>query len=137
LATAEKLIWNLSLHDPWVQSIGGSLIAALIVSLVVFALRRRREALFSIGVSTIIFAFGGILEPATKYVIEGVNAQKEMFSYVDTFRQYSPTIFIMFIFLSGLLPGILTGLFVLKARSFQQRIGYGGGSSRCPRLVNM
>ena len=65
--------------DPWVQSIGGSLIAALIVSLAVFALRHRREALFSINVSTVIFAFGNILEPAAKYVLEGPEAVKDVF----------------------------------------------------------
>jgi hypothetical protein len=69
--------------DPWVQSIGGSLIAALIVSLAVFALRHRREALFSINVSTVIFAFGNILEPAAKYVLEGPEAVKDVFLAVS------------------------------------------------------
>jgi len=61
----------MSLENPWVQSTGGSLIAALIIGMVCFAVKRRREALFSIGVSTIIFIFGNILEPATKSVVEG------------------------------------------------------------------
>src|ERR1700730_18055251 len=104
--------------DPWVQSIGGSLIAALIVSLAVFALRHRREALFSISVSTVIFAFGNILEPAAKYVLEGPEAVKDVFLANELIRLHSPAIFIVFILICGLIPGILTGIFIIKARSF-------------------
>lgn len=46
----------MSLDNPWVQSIGGSVIAALIIGVVSILIKRRREVLFSIGIGTIIFA---------------------------------------------------------------------------------
>jgi len=113
------------LQNPWVQSIGGSSIAALVISLLVFAVKRRREALFTIGVSTVIFAFGFILEPAVKYVLEGPEGVKDLFLLNEGIRQQSPELFIACWLLNGLIPGISTGLFILKARSFRQRVGYG------------
>jgi hypothetical protein len=113
----------MSLENPWVQSIGGSLIAALIVGMVCFAVKRRREALFSIGVSTIIFIFGNILEPATKSVVEGPFTYASAFN--DCVRFLLPGTFFFSLFVAGFIPGTITGLLILKARSFQQRVVYG------------
>jgi hypothetical protein len=114
---------NPALSNPWVQSIGGGLIVALIVGLVSFALKRRREALFSISVSTVIFVFGNILEPATKSVLEGPFGDEWVVSAI--FRYFLPTTFFITLFIAGFIPGTLTGLLILRARSFRQRIEYG------------
>jgi hypothetical protein len=113
------------MDDPWVQSIGGSLIAALILAIAAFARRRVREALFSISVSTVIFTFGNILEPATKYVVEGQQDVRLTFFLYDCIRQLSPTIFFATLLVNGLIPGVITGLFILRAKSFRQRIVHG------------
>jgi tetratricopeptide (TPR) repeat protein len=108
-----------SLGNPWVRSIG----AALVIGLVSIWVKRRREALFSIGVSTIIFAFGNILEPATKSVVE------EPFTYRWVFSEYvryfiSASSFFSLV-VAGFVPGTITGLLIIKARSFRQRLVYG------------
>jgi hypothetical protein len=113
----------MSLENPWVQSIGGSLIAALIIGMVSFAVKRRREALFSIGASTIVFVFGNILETATKSVVEGPFTYTSVFS--ECVRYVLPATFFFSLFVGGFIPGTITGLMIIKARSFQQRIGYG------------
>jgi hypothetical protein len=113
------------MDDPWVQSIGGSLIAALILAVAAFALRRVREALFSISVSTVIFTFGSILEPATKYVVEGQQDVRLTFLLNDCIRQLSLPLFFTTLLANGLVPGVITGLFILRAKSFRQRIIHG------------
>jgi hypothetical protein len=113
----------MSLDNPWVQSIGGSLIAALMIGMVGLALKRRGKALFSIGVSTIVFIFWNILEPATKSVVEGPFTFTSALN--DCLRYLFPGTFFLSLFIGGLVPGIMTGLLVLKARSFRQRIVYG------------
>jgi hypothetical protein len=125
----------MSLDNPWVQSIGGSLIAALIIGAVSILLRHRREALFSIAVGTIIFTFGNILEPATKSVVEGP------FTYSSTFaecvRYFIPASFFLSLFVGGFVPATTTGLLITRARSFQQRLMYGAFGGRVVNLVEI
>jgi hypothetical protein len=101
------------LDNPWVQSIVGGLIVPLILGLVRLVHKRYGEALFSIGVSTVIFAFGNILEPATKSVLEGPFADEWAVSAV--MRYMFPGWFFISLFLGGFIPGTLTGLLIFKS----------------------
>jgi len=55
---------------------------------------------------TVIFAFGFILEPAVKYVLEGPEGVKDLFLLNEGIRQQSPELFIACWLLNGLIPGI-------------------------------
>jgi hypothetical protein len=86
-------------------------------------LKRRREALFSIGIGTVIFAFGNILEPATKSVVEGPFTYTSALN--ECVRYFIPASFFFSLFVGGFVSAAMTGLLIIKARSFQQRLVYG------------
>jgi ABC-type Fe3+-siderophore transport system permease subunit len=59
------------MNDPWIQSIGGSLIAAAIIFVGKrFLLKNRplRQIMFGVAVSTAVFIFGHLLQPIAQYV---------------------------------------------------------------------
>ena len=81
-----------------------------------------RKATFSVGVASLVFLFGSILQPAVQLLIEGDSVFLSVFL---AFREFAPGYLVLGLLLSGLLPGIPTGLAVLYGRSFKQRIAYG------------
>jgi hypothetical protein len=81
-----------------------------------------RRALFSIGVASIVFLFGNVLQPAVQFYIEGENP---LWSLISLSRERAPGVFVLGLLTVSILPGILTGLAVLKGNSFNQRVAYG------------
>jgi hypothetical protein len=77
--------------------------------------------LVGVAVSTVVFSFGNILEPAVKLLLEG---ESPYWSLLMAFRKYAPAYLILGFFVGGLLPGIVTGLMVVKGDSLIHRLQY-------------
>jgi hypothetical protein len=114
------------LDNGWIQSILGGLICSGLLVVGKWLVARTSsywEALFSMAVATIVFCFGNILQPTVQFSLEGNNSAYWVFWTL--LRQVSPPYFVLGIVLGGVLPGIPTGLSILKGNSFKQRVAYG------------
>jgi hypothetical protein len=118
------------MDNPWVVSILSGLIVAVLGYYVKQLLYLRKDSykatMFSITVASVVFVFGAILQPAVQLLIEGSSIMLELYS---SFRHTEPLIFFLLLLVTGLLPGIITGLAVLKAQTLQMRIYYGAISA--------
>jgi hypothetical protein len=113
------------IHDGWVQSIGGGLIATAIIVIGKWLLARQslyRHAIFAIGVASVIFSFGQVLQLASQYLAEGVTPS---FIFVTLVRNLVPGYLILGMWIVSLFSAIPTGFMVLRGRSFKQRVQYG------------
>jgi hypothetical protein len=77
--------------------------------------------IFSISVSTLLFIFGNILQPAVQKLVEPDNVGWRLF---EILRENSPVYLLGVLFVAGFLPGIITGLGCAKGHSLNQRIGF-------------
>lgn len=108
-----------------IQSILASLIATVLIVIGKRLLAdhySRRQAIVSVGVASAVFLFGSVLQPAVQFFIEGDNP---LWSLLRLLREQAPGYFVLGLLVGGLLPGILTGLAVLKGDTFKQRVAYG------------
>lgn len=110
------------MSNPWLQSVLCSLIAALLFEVARAFLRRgypRGPLLFAAGMSTMVFAFGNILEPAVYALLE---PDDPVWTLLTAIRKAVPGVFTVTFFVAGLLPGIVTGLMVTRGRSLTSRL---------------
>jgi len=110
------------MNNPWVQAIVGSLIASILFEVIRrFFLHGYQVTLliFGVAVSTLVFAFGTILEPAVRSLLEGGHPA---WSLLMAIRICDVECFLLGLFVSGLLPGVVTGMPVAKGRSLKQRL---------------
>jgi hypothetical protein len=112
------------MNNPWIQAVIGSLIGTALFELIRRVFRINYpigSLLIAVAVSTLVFVFGNILEPAVRVLLEG---EDPFWTALLGARKAAPGFFVIALFVAGLLPGIITGLMVLKGRSFVQRLLY-------------
>jgi hypothetical protein len=120
---------NTIMNNGWIQSIVGGLIVIGLTALSKWVFARNylwRQAIFSIGVASIVFFFGNLLQPAVMFLIEGINP---FWMVAIAIRQVAPVLQLLNLCVGSLLAGIPTGLAVLKGTSFKQRVLYGAISA--------
>ena len=113
------------INNAWFQGISCGLITALICELIRRALRAgypSRVIFFSIFVSSTIFVFGNILQPAVQNLLQG--NPPFYWLVIIWLRENSPGSLLFGLFLAGIFPGVITGVMVARGRSFRGRIGY-------------
>lgn len=119
--------------SPWFIGISTSVIAAAIWYILAKTFQRlalrsvrttpsdKRLMIFSVSVSTLLFIFGNILQPAVKRLVEPDSINWRV---IEASRELCPELLIVTLFVCGLLPGIITGLGCAKGRSLNQRIWF-------------
>lgn len=115
---------NNFLNNVWVVTIIGGIISILIYE----GIRRiwlrgynQGTLIFSVTTSTLVFAFGNLIEPSVRSILEGDST---FWQKATLIRKYIPWTFLFVFFLSGLLPGIVTGLMVARGDSLAKRMKY-------------
>jgi len=113
---------GLILANPWVQNIVGGFIVAGIIFLAKLLLRSMRllEILLASAIGSIVLAFGQFLQPSVQYAIEGNNPFWSFFSWARDNRPLQ--FFFSTVVIGGLIPGTITGVIVVAARSLKQRL---------------
>ncbi|MCO6413246.1 MAG: hypothetical protein J5I92_10915 [Thiogranum sp.] len=126
------------MDNPWTIGIGCSLIAAAIWYFLEKVFRRLADRsgqitasnwkirVFAIIVSTLLFMFGNILQPAVQELLEPDHIH---WNLIKLMREHLPGTLLLLLFVGGLLPGIITGLGAAKGRSLNQRIWFGISSA--------
>lgn len=79
----------------------------------------RGPLLFAVGVSTLVFTLVYVLELAVYTLLE---PEYWGWSILMAVRRMAPGVFIVVFFVAGLLPGIVTGLMVMRGRALPDRI---------------
>jgi hypothetical protein len=79
----------------------------------------RRIWIFSASVTTLLIMFGSILQPAVQRMVDPENPFWEV---MEACRQGAPHILVAMLFVSSVLPGVVTGFFCARGHSHNQRI---------------
>ena len=119
--------------NPWFIGISSSVIATAIWYILAKIFKRlvlrsgrttpfrKRLIIFSISLSTLLFIFGNILQPAVQRLVEPDNVSWRV---IEALREHYPALLMVTLFVCGLLPGIITGLGCAKGHSLNQRIWF-------------
>ena len=113
------------LNNGWIQSIVGGLLCSglIVIGKRLFARNNSyRQAFFSIGVATIVFFVGEILQATVQFFLEGDNLYWDLMLF---YRKYEPQLLILQPLLGSALSAVPTGLAVLKGRTLNQCVAYG------------
>jgi hypothetical protein len=79
----------------------------------------RKIGVFSVSVSTVLFMFGTILQPAVQRLVEPENLN---WKTMEICREHAPEFLLVTLLTAGVLPGIVTGLLCASGRSLNRRI---------------
>lgn len=79
----------------------------------------KKVLFFAVTISSVVFIFGCILQPALQDLFDPENS---LWWVLKILRDKRPDLLILLLFVSCILPGIVTGVFCVKGRTLNQRI---------------